>query len=99
MCIFLLDFYQMKIVCGDLDSLSSAICTIMQLLSLYKEKTSVVVPTLLVSGSHKPNFFMYQFYGGKKLCFKVNYEFNLCLNDKRALKGKVLFFFCFFLTF
>ncbi|GFR59922.1 tankyrase-1 [Elysia marginata] len=38
---------QMKIVCGDLDSLSSAICTILQLLSLYKNKTSVVVPTLL----------------------------------------------------
>ncbi|RUS72323.1 hypothetical protein EGW08_019915 [Elysia chlorotica] len=39
---------QMKVVCGDLDSLSSAICTILQLLSLYKSKTFVVVPTLLI---------------------------------------------------
>lgn len=39
---------QMKVICGDLDSLGSAICTILQLLALYKNKSSVVVPTLLI---------------------------------------------------
>ncbi|GFO34683.1 tankyrase-1 [Plakobranchus ocellatus] len=39
---------QMKIVSGDLDSLNSAIFTVLQLLSLYKDGNSVVVPTLLI---------------------------------------------------
>uniref|UniRef100_A0A2C9LRB7 Uncharacterized protein n=1 Tax=Biomphalaria glabrata TaxID=6526 RepID=A0A2C9LRB7_BIOGL len=39
---------QIKLICGDLESLNNAISTVLQLLSLYKGENAVSIPTLLI---------------------------------------------------
>ncbi|CAL1530401.1 unnamed protein product [Lymnaea stagnalis] len=39
---------QIKLICGDLESLNHAISTVLQLLSLYREEEAVNIPTLLI---------------------------------------------------
>ena len=41
--------FQMKIVCGTLESLGHAVATLLQLMSLYKGEQEIHIPTLLVS--------------------------------------------------
>ena len=45
--------FQMKIVCGTLESLGYAVSTLLQLMSLYKGEQEIHIPTLLVSCAHK----------------------------------------------
>ncbi|XP_059160315.1 uncharacterized protein LOC131943943 [Physella acuta] len=39
---------QMKLICGDMESLNYAISTVIQLLALYREDTGVAIPTMLI---------------------------------------------------
>ena len=39
---------QLKIVCGGMDGLRYALCTVLQLLDLYQAEEGISIPTLLV---------------------------------------------------